>query len=76
MTNYKKKFITELELEIQNTANHITHLENQINLFIPKSIQECNLKIKNLYELLENVKNNDSFTDPIFSYCNNEGQYV
>lgn len=75
MINYKKKFTIQLEQEIQDTANHITYLENQIKVHLPKAIQECHVKISNLHELLKDIKNNDSFSDPIFSYENNEEEY-
>lgn len=70
--NYKEKFKKELESEIQNTIKHIQYLDEQIKTNLPKAIHECYLKISNLKELLKSVENNDSFSDPRFSYVNNE----
>jgi hypothetical protein len=72
MINYKEKFKKQLESEIESTVKHIKYLDDQIKTNLPKAINECYLKISNLKELLKSVENNDSFSDPIFSYINNE----
>ena len=72
MTNFKKKFIKELEGEINDTLRNIAYIEGQINVHLPKAIHDSYIKISNLKELVKSIQNNDSFSDPIFSYENNE----
>lgn len=75
MTNYKKKFIKELQDEISSAKLCIAQTEARIKIHLPQAIKELELKIVNLKELLEAVKANDSFSEPIFSYENNEEDY-
>ncbi len=74
MINYKEKFKKELEREINDALKHIAYLEGQIKVHLPKVIHDHHIKISNLKQLLKDIENNDSFTDPIFSYCNNEDE--
>jgi DNA mismatch repair ATPase MutS len=75
MTNFKQKFIKELEREIESSKRQIVYIEEQIKINLPQVINEHYIKISNLNELLKDIENTDSFSEPIFSYENNEEDY-
>lgn len=74
MTNHKKNMINDLNAEIKNCDYRIKHLLEQLQN-IPKIIEEVQLERKNLEELISAVHADNSFTDPVFSYENNEEDY-
>lgn len=68
MINLKIKFTKEIQNEIESAKERIKYWNKQIKTDLPLAIKREIQNIENLEGLLEDMDKSSHFTDPVFSY--------
>ena len=69
--NIKHDVLYDLQKELLANEDRILYIQQQL-ASLPKRLENEQLNLKNLKDLIKEIENTNSFTDPIFEYVQEE----